>query len=615
MWFDRVTGRALKALPEVIESSRFVASADVLINGHTPLVAGSLLVDDGSGRFLGEHESAFYVEDDIPSQDVEGDVVISALREFDDATKQGRGRSFLLPEKLLNWLHLSSLDEAILHVVGKGHLQEIVRAPKVDMVYQENFLPVSRVKRIPASATRHLAAHSECWQKRSFSGVVPKTLLALESEDEFNIYENRVFARLLDHLERYLQRRCSEVACIEDAITKRKKLDGAGVYWETRERICSLWGEGFSSSDVAQEEATQGQDTLAILRSLLRTIRGLRESRLYRAIPPKDDIGFQIRMTNTLTHDQHYRHIARLWHEWNEFSRTGRLDPKVLFQQKLANAASYFTYSKGLIFRGLEELGYANSGERFTAAGRKDISVVWECSNLTLKCAESSITFVPMLSAIAKVPSFPSANSDQVVILSPDISSFDLSIPYQTASPLYFYTLEAMVSRLSSWLTRQAVSVMDFKLDKLPSNVLNLIGEKYSDVFELKKYDAFLRYPLGSYLATIQRSLSSLALGSPTNELISKLEDYSADMDLLLACPVCRSVASKSDYSVRDERGFEVIASNCDHTWKINKNSTSNRFLVVSPKSDRGKALGDEDEFFRFGRYKWSVKLAGSHAG
>ena len=159
MWFDRITSEVLSELPNIIESSRYIASDSVVVNGHTTLEAGDLLVDDGSGRFLGlERDSVFFAGEVAPSQDVQVDVVISALMEFDNATKEGRDCSFLLPEKLLSWLHLTSLDEAILNVIERGHLHEIVRNPNMDIVYQERLLPIGRVKRIPALATRHLAA-------------------------------------------------------------------------------------------------------------------------------------------------------------------------------------------------------------------------------------------------------------------------------------------------------------------------------------------------------------------------------------------------------------------------------------------------------------------------
>ena len=169
MWLDRITGESLRVLPGEIESSRFIACSPIEINGHVILKQGGLLVDDGSGRLLyGDQESVFKKQDVDPALIVQDDVIISALMEFRNATNEGKSRSFLLPEKLLTWLHLQPLDLSIQKVIVAGHLHEIARVPRMELIYNEHLLPVGRVKRIPSSATRHLAAHSECWQKRSF---------------------------------------------------------------------------------------------------------------------------------------------------------------------------------------------------------------------------------------------------------------------------------------------------------------------------------------------------------------------------------------------------------------------------------------------------------------
>ena len=259
----------------------------VSINGHTKIGSGAFLVDDGSGEFRAVQATRNFRKAE-ESEDilVEHDIVSNVLLEFEHAVKNGKQASFLIPESLLNRLHLQAFDAVIKETIEKGHLQEISRSPKMELIYQEHLLPIGRVKRFSPVAGRHLAAHSECWQKRSFTGVVPRSLLALESEDEYNIYENKVYARLLDHLDRYLQRRCTEVSRIEHAISEAARFEASDdLYFGLIHSVCLLWGEGFKSNQVVTDEAEQGQGTLQVLRSLLREVRGLRSSKLYRAVP------------------------------------------------------------------------------------------------------------------------------------------------------------------------------------------------------------------------------------------------------------------------------------------------------------------------------------------
>jgi hypothetical protein len=612
MWFDRITGEKVKVLPSEIEPSRFVACTPIDINGHVTLEQGGMLVDDGSGRLLcSDQESVFSKLDEDLALAGQGDVIISALMEFRDATNKGRSRSFLIPEKLLKWLHLQPFDLSIQKVVEAGHLHEVARAPRMDLIYQEYLLPVSRVKRIPSSAIRHLAAHSECWQKLSFSGVIPKTLLALESEDEYNIYENRVFARLLDHLESYLRRRCSKVARIEEAIKEREKLDGSGVYWEASNAICSLWGEGFTVADSFQDEAVEGQDTLIVLRLLLRQIRGLKESRLYKAIPIKDDVDSKLKMTNTLTHDQHYRHVSTLWHQCIDCSKKERVEPDVIFSQNTENAEAYVTYVSALTIRALEELGYSNSndGTQFVSSGRNPVIVKSEHYNLALKSGDSILRIVPLFSQHLGGYGSTVSGTTQTVLITPESIAFDMKKMVQAGSPLYFYTLEAMVVRLSSWLTLETVKVMNQSEEKLPAQAIDIIREKYSEYFEIDKYKAVLRSPLGEQLNHIKQDLSHMSRDVSITRFLSQLHEYSHSLDALLICPVCGSQTVSNSYIPRDDRCFEIRGSSCSHVWKIDRDASSSRSFIVEPTNTNEPENVDKNKLINYGRYKWSIEL------
>ena len=611
MWFDRLTGREVAKLPETIESSRYVATESVFVNGHSRIDPGALLVDDGSGEFRGEQVSSFFRRTEQSDDTlIEHDIVSNVLLGFESDIESGKKPTFLIPEVLLDRLHLQPFDTVIQETLERGHFQEISRSPMMELVYQEHLLPIGRVKKFSASAGRHLAAHSECWQKRSFSGVVPRSLLALESEDEYNIYENRVYARLLDHLDRYLQRRCREVSRIEEAIDEAASFEASGeLFYGVTNSVCRLWGEGFKANQVVTDEAENGQGTLQILRCLLREIRGLRSSKLYRAVPKGDDIGFQIRMTNTLSHDQHYRHVARLWHLWLECSGEGRVDPAEAFELNTRYAEAYFTYAEALVKRSLVELGGIEKENVFLMSGDRTLKLSTDQYIISLELHGNKISFVPVYDVLNTEEKYDSFLAQKTIIaLTPASMKFNLRSHEQTASPLYFYLLEAMTSRISAWISIDAVSVLDKELQRLPKAATNLLREKYSEHFILQGTAARLRAPLGDLLAKIHRDLKSRSGDTSVSNFLVSLDAHSAEMDALLLCPMCGCITESRAFYPRDEGAFEASGSSCDHFWRIDKDKNSHRFLVVGPSEDNGPRRIDIS-FIRYGRFSYQLEL------
>ena len=69
---------------------------------------------------------------------------------------------------------------------------------------------------MPAAAASYLAAHTEDWDRPLLRGILPKRILAEIRQDQIDIYENRVAARLLDNLGGYLNRRIQRLRRISE---------------------------------------------------------------------------------------------------------------------------------------------------------------------------------------------------------------------------------------------------------------------------------------------------------------------------------------------------------------------------------------------------------------
>ena len=140
-----------------------------------------------------------------------------------------------------------------------GHLAEVCRRPRTHLRVEIERTPVSRARRFPAQAANYLAAHTEDWERPTLRAVVPKRILAVVREDQFDIYENRVAVRLVDHLVTYLRRRILEVSRLlrvfEEAGDHGSSAAG-GSHWRQR-RIYQLWGDAIDASEARRERPNE----------------------------------------------------------------------------------------------------------------------------------------------------------------------------------------------------------------------------------------------------------------------------------------------------------------------------------------------------------------------
>lgn len=612
MWFDRITQKAIASLPLDIQSSRYLSMKTVTMNTRVKVHMDQFLVDDGTGtcQFDQSDRSGFECPNLSESQLVEKNIVDNVLLEYAEQVATGGRPSILIPETILDRLDLQPFDMLIEDVLAKGHLQEIARLPKMDLIYEERLLPVGRVKKVPGTASRYLAAHSECWQKRTFTGVIPRSLLALESKDEFNIYENRVYVRLLDHLDRYLESRCREVARIESALAEAADFEASNdLYFGLVHSVCQIWGEGFRSGTKLADEAEEGIGTLAVLRKMLKNIRGLRCTRLYRAIPRADDVSYSLRLTNTLKHDQHYRHVARLWSSWVEYSSDGKVDPAIQFERNQRYAEAFVAYVTQLVVRAFEDLGGAVCELGFSLPGDRVVEFDVEKHIISLRYYGKTLSIVPIYDWVdTNFCLDTSIPGHQTVVVVPSTANFCLERNIQTASPLYFYCLEAMTTRLSSWVTRCSLTVLSEEIPKVPTAVTSTLKAKYTDYIVVNGTVGKVKKPLGQVLSSVHAEFSAHNKDTSVARFLESLDGISRKMDALLVCPICGNQESSTSYHYRSDGAFEISNAKCDHFWRIDKDVESNRMFVAGPIESLSDStpIGD---FKQFGHYSYQIPL------
>ena len=305
----------------------------------------------------------------------------------------------------LDWLDVSPVPRDIGHVIDVlplekaiikycGYLEEVCCRPKAHLLVEIERVYASMARRIPAKALPYLAAHTEDWEVPTLRGVRPKRILAELRDDQFDIYENRLATRLVDHLDGYLRRRLAalrkvrrELQKLQREIEKRNNASAqvSGTYRRAT-RICVLWGQLIDST-AAQVKADA---TYREIEGLSRRIQGLMDSFLYGRIPARATVPDQPRATNILSNDNNYRKVSLLWLEWLRHGRTRNEveSPGEVYRRFQMLGHNFETFCLLLIVRSLDQLGIEPLDESLAVpVSARSGSTTYLSSGLTLSAA------------------------------------------------------------------------------------------------------------------------------------------------------------------------------------------------------------------------------------
>lgn len=608
-WYNRVKGTLVKELPALISNGKFSTNMECVFNTHSMLSVGQMIVNDGTGKFHLNDEVYDFFNDEKPVVDTtELDIIENALFAYQDVVEEGGRASFLIPEKLLARFELSNLEKLLSDVLNKGHLQEIARRPRMELIYDEHLIPVSRAKKLAPNASRHLASHSECWQTRTFTGVVPRSILALESEDQLNIYENRVYVKLLSHIENHLVQRIAGIRKLEELFENATSFQNAeNIYYEVRDSVFTLWGEGFSHESYADEATTHSKTTLSFLVGMLKKVRVLQHTKLYRKLHQNLHVPLKINMTNVLSHDQHYCHVARLWHQWLETQQTSKLDPKHIYEKNLAIVDSYTQYCFDLTKRALKELGFSCQidKELVHVNGNRLSIEMTSFSEIVVRYCQQELVLVPWFSSEHQLKELEGSEQSNRVLIGIDASA-DQSLGYVCLSPIYFYSLESITALISKWLALHTFSGVGAQLRTLPANFLKELSQLHNGHWTINSHQLTINGPCGKKITDIENIAKSYRNDISIQKAAEKLICTLSETEYKLYCPVCSTKSLESSWKQRDDQCFIVHNSNCKHEWMLNRQQNGDRLLVVRPKK-YDKSV--EFAFEAYGRFFWEINM------
>jgi len=481
--FDRYTGREID-LPQAAEPGRFRLLQDADATGALGLVAGQVLVGDTwNDLALGDGGATVLPAARTGANQGSFDLLALALSILVQAP-EGERFSPLMPASIGELTELEELEHVLVKRIA--HLREIDARPRMSMRYESEVVPLSRVRKMAPGAITYLAAHSEDWHRRTLSGIAPKRILGLLSEDELGIYENRIYVRLLDKLDAHLKLRRDQITSLLGQFEQAMAMSGAeDLDYRLRNDLCALWGRTFSG-DETQHLLEASRETLRTLANLRKQVGVLRGGSLYSRLPRSLSVPEQLRDTNILQYDQHYRHLRTLWrlHQQRGVGKTLLL--RQVVARNLALMQDYVTYIGRLA---QEAIGCIKLTERRAGkilfAGR-EVGFTRHYDEWHLDCGKATLVLVPALRHEAAEAEGAGDGSSRVLVCLQPPDGVDDGVDLEChadsrrvhVSPDDFYGLEKLRLVIEAFLWRAALCAYGRSLGKLPGAVATRLKDR-----------------------------------------------------------------------------------------------------------------------------------------
>jgi hypothetical protein len=554
--FDRFTGVAID-LPSHVEPGRYRLLTATRLNRSIDLQAGEVLWSDGGVRcLLSNGVSEEFIHEFLqPPPETDEQTPDSLIDEAIQAVAQPLP-SPVMPAQLGQLAELNRLEVQLEQTLKAGHLQTIAQRPRMDMRYDTELLPVSRARRVALGAQVRLAAHSEDWARREITGVVPSRLLAEVSEDELAIYENRIFARLLDMLAQLLRHRLRELSAL---LAKREEAaslsDAERLDYRLRNALCRLWGQAFDA-----DESQAAQQVLQTLERQLGKVRQIQRSPVAQAAMA-GSIGLTLRNTNILQHDPHYRHLRPLWQLAHAALENAARTPAERFERERRAGEAHSAQVGLLICHALEAVRQHYG--RPLALTRDGLD--WLIQSDLLGAVMPRLRFVS--ARRGQQPWGPTSvaaglERQHVVFSHPSVNTVGAGSRQGgdgVLNPLEFYGVERIQHAIEHWLMRHLLQGYPFVVRQVPDTLRVDLGRLARSAWVAQGRDLALLRPL----VPTERGATSdaIAKGACNERTRQGLRTAIEYLDLLAHCRVCG--AAEVDWKV-SEGAFQTECKDCN---------------------------------------------------
>ncbi len=574
--YDLLTGKEVDLPSDAIPSGRYRVTEACLLNGEVKLSRGAILWRTGQGTasLAPENQPNRRVSmrfAHAPGQSTAHDVIdlsiVAVVESWSPEVDTANLPSPLLPAVLRDRMELMFPEPDLERALATGQWDEISVRPRLDMHYVPETLPVARAKRVQASAVEHLSQHSELWARRSIIGVVPSKVLTRVSEDDYVIYENVVFARLLDSCAYWLNGRIAEVRAIADGQSTAIQFEKSDERHRLLiKRICALWGEAWFS----EAEGTQAtRETLERLEQMRSHVERLRRAGVYKRIPPSAKVPLRLRPTNIFQYDRRYRELRPLWDAFASASTTDRASESERYQSVAARHTSFRNYVLLLLCHALRDMGATRiTGTRLSfRVGPWDLKIdaedIGEIRIQLLACGAllRSRTLVILL---AKEDEAVSRDPNRSILYAEDLTTASAIESCDedpgVLNPFRFFAVERIRQILEKDLSALFLDQYPPTVGRVPRHVLDRLSEPEVAVLSTAG-DRLVVLPSAKAPAAVQyRWVSDACAGNL--ETASRLKYAIGLGQWLIRCRACGVNASGPDISA-DDRALRLVCPSC----------------------------------------------------
>lgn len=610
--FDLHTGEAM-TLPSLMAPGRYRLLEAATLNATVALNVGDLLWSDGGTRCdlqdqKGVHwQSAFepISADQADTWELVDQGVLTVAKLVENAS-DGLPAP-LMPNSLTDFANPSAFEVELKRVLDAGHLHEISARPRMNMRYDSTVLPVSRARRLASGALERLASRSEDWHRRTLGGVEPARVLAEVSEDEWGIYENIVFARLVDQAIRLVSRRERALARLIERQSSALKLSQAkDLNYRLLEKLCQLWGQAWEVKPQSEDDPLHIR--LQAVQKMAKRLRQLRFGVLYQAIPRTARVPIALKNTNVLTHDTHYREMAGLWQLAHQGERASSLKSDEKIRQRMAQHGYYAAFLGLLVRHALKASKILTplappDAWQFAGTGLKleqphtcewRLALAWPEKT---RGSTKTLTFVAAWEGHsdwdAEAAGADAAAARQVVFCHPAQPTDEISPTGEDGvlNPLQFYAVERIKQRIESWLYRTALAAYPAVLPTLPTSLCEVLCQKAPQ--------AFAPHHKGlSVVGPAHVDVRGLAGQHGAND--TTRDQLQAGVALVCTLATCRVCGNPATTFKPDANGktFWAACSSCGHEWGVR---VQNQRLSLTFRFKTGPNHDEEANFRRYG--------------
>lgn len=613
---DLHTGETVD-LPPRMAPGRYRLLSSATLNATVTLATGDVLWSDGGIRcdLLDAQGKTWQSAFEPISADqadawqlVDRGVLTVVAKLVEEATPQEAAREELpaplMPSNLTDFANPLAFEVELQRVLDAGHLHEISARPRMSMRYESTVLPVSRARRLASGALERLASRSEDWHRRTLGGVEPARVLAEVSEDDWGIYENIVFARLIDQAIRLVSRRERAVALLIERQSSALKLSQAeDLNYRLREKLCRLWGQAWEAKP--QQEDDPLHTHLNTLKKMGQRLRQLRFGALYQAIPRAAHVPIALKNTNVLTHDPHYREMRALWQLAHQGEWSSHIKPEKKIRQRMAQHAHYAAFL-GLLLRhaladskvitptGKNKWQFAGAELTLknTCFSEWQLHLLWPENN---RETAKTLTFVAAWAGHSSweqpATDVDAAHVRQVVYCHPAQYAEEMPPTGEDGvlNPLQFYAVERIKQRVEGWFYQTALAAYPVEISPMPTQLRDAL---------CRHPQAFAPYRQGLRVVGFVQGLDALGVARQHGANAATLAQLETGVNLAQTMATCRVCGAQATI----QKTFWATCSSCKYEWGV-KSPNNHRGMVFRFKAEPGSEEGDA--FRRHGAWAW----------